>query len=50
MKEAKQTYEIATHAYQTALSDFCAKYGAYKTTLHPGELFDLDPFWKFFNF
>lgn len=50
MKEAKQAYEIATHDYQTALTKFCGKYGAYKTTLRPGELFDLDPFWKFFNF
>jgi predicted nucleic acid-binding Zn-ribbon protein len=50
MKEAKKAYEVATEDYQKALSDFCDKYGSYKTTLRPGELFDLDPFWKIFNF
>lgn len=50
MKEAKKAYEVATHDYQQALSEFCDKYGTYKTTLRPGELFDLDPFFKFFNF
>ena len=50
MKEAKQAYEVATQEYQSALTEFCSKYGAYKTTLRPGELFSIDPFWKFFNF
>jgi hypothetical protein len=50
MKEAKKAYEVATHDYQQALSEFCDKYGTYKTTLRPGELFDIDPFFKFFNF
>jgi hypothetical protein len=50
MREAKKAYEVATEDYQKALSDFCDKYGSYKTTLRPGQLFDLDPFWKFFNF
>lgn len=50
MRKAKKAYEVATEDYQKALSDFCDKYGSYKTTLRPGQLFDLDPFWKFFNF
>lgn len=50
MKEAKKAYEVATEEYQKALSAFCDKYGSYKTTLRPGELFNLDPFWKFFYF
>lgn len=50
MKEAKQAYEIATQEYQQELSKFCDKYGAYKTTIRSGDLFTIDPFWKFFNF
>ena len=50
MKEAKQTYEKTVEAYNDELAKFCNKYGSYKTTLRPGELFNLDPFWKFFNF
>lgn len=50
MKEAKKAYEVATQEYQDELSKFCNKYGSYKTTLRAGDLFTIDPFWKFFNF
>ena len=50
MKEAKKAYEVAIQEYQESLKKFCDKYGAYKTTLKNGEMFDIDPFWKFFMF
>lgn len=50
MKEAKHDYEVATQKCQEALSNFCAKYGTYKTTVRPGDMFYIDPFFKFFNF
>lgn len=50
MKETKKAYEVATQEYQEALTTFCDKYGPYKTTLKNGEMFSIDPFWKFFMF
>ncbi len=50
MKEAQKAYEVATQEYNKTLVDFCNKYGSYKTTLRPGDMLKIDPFWSFFNF
>lgn len=50
MKEAKKAYEVAAQEYQKSLTSFCEKYGSYKTTIKNGDMFNLDPFWKFFMF
>lgn len=50
MKKARLEYEKATQAYQDALGAFCEKYGSYKTTLKSGEIYCIDPFFRFFNF
>ena len=50
MKKARLDYEKATQEYQDTLAAFCEKYGSYKTTLKPGEIFTIDPFFRFFNF
>ena len=50
MKEAKVAYEKASQAYHDELVDFCNKYGTYKKTLKATDVFELDPFFKFFNF